>query len=144
MKAFHSSSSVLILSTQLLAACGDSDPPKEPEGQAGASGQAGAGQAGSGPLFCPSESDSAVHYKTKDPNACNPNELICGDEQRGFFNLCGCGCIDKGSATCPAIDNPAVHFISQDPSQCPTDPPCALSQIPFYNSCGCGCLEPGV
>ena len=93
--------------------------------------------------FAPSESDPAVHYRSKDPAACDVSALACADEQRGFFNACGCGCVDKGPPTCPAVDDPAVHFISQDPGQCPTDPPCALSQTPFFNSCGCGCVDPG-
>jgi hypothetical protein len=138
----------VLLSTQLLLqlACGEPDP--TPEGQAGAAGQAGqagaAGGAGTGGAsFCPSESDPAVRYKSKDVQVCAASLLVCGDEQRGFQNACGCGCIDKGPATCPPVDEPTVHFISRDPTQCPTSPPCALSQTPFFNSCGCGCIDPG-
>jgi hypothetical protein len=94
---------VLLLSTQLpLVACGNEppqEPPGEAAGQAGAAGEAGA--AGAGPLFCPPESDPAVHYKSKSLQGCAASTLVCGEEQRGFSNACGCGCIDKGPRRLP-------------------------------------------
>ena len=41
---------------------------------------------------CPDPDDPAVHYKSRDPEACAVIRFRCEPGQVGFSNECGCGC----------------------------------------------------